>query len=76
MIPGLRKYGNVFSIKVKFTLFTILIGVISFAIAAHFSSQFMAEESENQATALRSLAPDRQTAAPFVSLLAALVGGG
>ncbi len=48
MIPALRMASNDFSIKVKFTLFTVLIGLVSFGIAAHFSSQFMAEELGKQ----------------------------
>src|SRR5512142_1036499 len=36
------------SIKVKFALFAILVGVISFAIAALFSGKFLAEELERQ----------------------------
>jgi PAS domain S-box-containing protein len=39
---------NVSSIKVKFAVFTILIGVISFAIAALFSGKFLADELEKQ----------------------------
>ena len=34
----LEKARKAFSIKVKFTLFTVLIGLVSFGIAAHFSS--------------------------------------